>query len=267
LDTGTLLALKLMLARPEGLLLITGPTGSGKTTTLYSVLGHKNSEQVNIMTLEDPVEYTLPMVRQTSIAGAAKMTFGEGVRSLMRQDPDIILIGEVRDRDTAEMALRAAMTGHQVLSTLHSNSALRAIPRLMDLGIRPEVMAGNLIGIVAQRLVRRLCTECRIEAAPDELEQRLLRCDASAVLYRTVGCPHCNLTGYKGRMSLIEIVRWTRELDEVLASGATLGEMHRVAVEQGFIELAEVATRRVLAGDTTLEEAARVIDLTERAQT
>jgi type II secretory ATPase GspE/PulE/Tfp pilus assembly ATPase PilB-like protein len=267
LDAGTLLTLKLMLARPEGLLLITGPTGSGKTTTLYSVLGHKNSEQVNIMTLEDPVEYTLPMVRQTSIAGAAKMTFGEGVRSLMRQDPDIILIGEVRDRDTAEMALRAAMTGHQVLSTLHSNSALRAIPRLMDLGIRPEVMAGNIIGIVAQRLVRKLCMECRMESAPDELEQRLLRCDASAVLFRTVGCQRCNFSGYKGRMSLIEIVRWTRELDEVLASGATLGEMQKVAVEQGFIELAEVATRRVLAGDTTLEEAARVIDLTERAHT
>ena len=167
--------LKLMLARPEGLMLITGPTGSGKTTTLYSVLGHKNSEQVNIMTLEDPVEYTLPMVRQTSIASGTKMTFAEGVRSLMRQDPDIVLVGEVRDRDTAEMALRAAMTGHQVLSTLHSNSALRSIPRLLDLGVRPEVLAGNLIGIVAQRLVRKLCTECRVESEPDELEQQLLR--------------------------------------------------------------------------------------------
>jgi type IV pilus assembly protein PilB len=267
LDAGSLLTLKLMLARPEGLLLITGPTGSGKTTTLYSVLGHKNSEQVNIMTLEDPVEYTLPMVRQTSIASAAKMTFGEGVRSLMRQDPDIVLIGEVRDRDTAEMALRAAMTGHQVLSTLHSNSALRAIPRLMDLGIRPEVMAGNLIGVVAQRLVRKLCTECRVESAPDELEQRLLRCAQDTVLYRALGCQHCYFSGYKGRMSLIEIVRWTRELDELLASGATLGEMQKVAVEQGFVELAEVATRRVLSGETTLEEAARVIDLTERAHT
>ncbi len=265
LDGGSLLTLKLMLARPEGLMLITGPTGSGKTTTLYSVLGHKNSEQVNIMTLEDPVEYTLPMVRQTSISSGAKMTFGEGVRSLMRQDPDIVLVGEVRDKDTAEMALRAAMTGHQVLSTLHSNSALRSIPRLIDLGVRPEVLAGNLIGIVAQRLVRKLCTECRVESAPDQLEQRLLRCEPDTVLYAALGCKHCYFTGYRGRIALIEIVRWTRELDELMSAGATLGELQRVATEQGFIELAEVATRRVLAGDTTLEEAARVIDLTERA--
>jgi type IV pilus assembly protein PilB len=265
LDAGSLLTLKLMLARPEGLMLITGPTGSGKTTTLYSVLGHKNSEQVNIMTLEDPVEYTLPMVRQTSIASAGKMTFAEGVRSLMRQDPDIVLVGEVRDRDTAEMALRAAMTGHQVLSTLHSNSALRSIPRLLDLGVRPEVLAGNLIGIVAQRLVRRLCTECRVPSAPDQLEQRMLRCESDAVLYAPLGCKHCYFTGYRGRIALIEIVRWTRELDELLSSGATLGELQKVATGQGFIELAEVAVRRILAGDTTLEEAARVIDLTERA--
>jgi type IV pilus assembly protein PilB len=266
LDAGTLVTLKLMLARPEGLMLITGPTGSGKTTTLYSVLGHKNSEQVNIMTLEDPVEYTLPMVRQTSIASAGKMTFAEGVRSLMRQDPDIVLVGEVRDRDTAEMALRAAMTGHQVLSTLHSNSALRSIPRLLDLGVRPEVLAGNLIGIVAQRLVRKLCTECRVESAPDDLEQKLLGCDADAPLFRALGCEHCYFTGYKGRMALIEIVRWTRELDELLSAGASLGELHRAATEQGFIELADVATSRILAGDTTLEEAARVVDLTERVR-
>jgi type II secretory ATPase GspE/PulE/Tfp pilus assembly ATPase PilB-like protein len=266
LGAEALLTLKLMLARPEGLLLITGPTGSGKTTTLYSVLNHKNSEQVNIMTLEDPVEYTLPMVRQTSIASAAKMTFGDGVRSLMRQDPDIVLVGEVRDHDTAEMALRAAMTGHQVLSTLHSNSALRAIPRLIDLGVRPEVLAGNLIGIVAQRLVRKLCTECRVESAPDPLEQRLLGCAADTVLYRSLGCPHCYFTGYRGRTALIEIVRWSRELDEVLSSGATLGELQKVATAQGLVELAEIATRRVLQGETTLEEAARVVDLTERAR-
>jgi type IV pilus assembly protein PilB len=264
LDADSLSILKLMLARPEGLLLITGPTGSGKTTTLYSVLGHKNSPQVNIMTLEDPVEYQLPLVRQTSIASSAKMTFGEGVRSLMRQDPDIVLVGEVRDKDTAEMALRAAMTGHQVFSTLHTNSALRSIPRLFDLGVRPEILAGNLIGIVAQRLVRRLCTNCRVESEPDEIEQRLLRCEPGTILHRALGCETCHFSGYKGRVALIEIVRWTRELDELLSAGASQGELYRAARAAGYIELADIAIRRILDGITTLEEVARVVDLTER---
>jgi type II secretory ATPase GspE/PulE/Tfp pilus assembly ATPase PilB-like protein len=256
--------LKLMLARPEGLILMTGPTGSGKTTTLYSLLGHRNSEHVNIMTLEDPVEYVLPMVRQTSIAGNSKLSFGDGVRSLMRQDPDIVLVGEIRDKDTAEMALRAAMTGHQVFSTLHANSALRAIPRLLDLGVRTETLAGNVIGILAQRLVRRLCTACRIESTPDSIEQRLLQCEPDVKLYRAVGCERCHFTGYKGRLPLIEIVRWSRELDELLGTRASIGEFTRVAKEQGFVELADIAIRHILEGITTLEEAARVVDLTDR---
>ena len=264
LDPGMLAVLKLMIARPEGLLLVSGPTGSGKTTTLYSLLGHRNSEHVNIMTLEDPVEYLLPMVRQTSIASNTKLSFGEGVRSLMRQDPDIVLVGEVRDHDTAEMALRAAMTGHQVFTTLHANSALRAIPRLLDLGIRAETLAGNIIGVLAQRLVRRLCLACRVESVPDSIEQRLLGCEPDARLYRAAGCTHCSFTGYKGRFALIEIVRWTRELDELLAARASLGELGALAKEQGFVELADIAVRRILAGFTTLEEAARVIDLTDR---
>jgi type II secretory ATPase GspE/PulE/Tfp pilus assembly ATPase PilB-like protein len=264
LETRGLAMLKLMMARPEGLILMTGPTGSGKTTTLYSLLGHRNSEHVNIMTLEDPVEYVLPMVRQTSIAGNAKLSFGDGVRSLMRQDPDIVLIGEIRDKDTAEMALRAAMTGHQVFSTLHANSAMRAIPRLLDLGIRSETLAGNVIGVLAQRLVRRLCVACRVESTPDSIEQRLLGCEADAKLYRATGCASCYFTGYKGRLALIEIVRWSRELDELLGARASLGEFTRVAREQGFVELADIAIRHVLEGITTLEEAARVVDLTDR---
>jgi type IV pilus assembly protein PilB len=264
LEPGGLATLKLMLARPEGLMLMTGPTGSGKTTTLYSLLGHRNSEHVNIMTLEDPVEYVLPMVRQTSIAGNTKLSFGEGVRSLMRQDPDIVLVGEIRDKDTAEMALRAAMTGHQVFSTLHANSALRAIPRLLDLGIRGETLAGNLIGILAQRLVRRLCEACRVESTPDSIEQRLLGCEPDVKLHRAAGCPRCGFTGYKGRVPLIEIVRWSHELDELLSSRASIREFTRVAKEQGFVELADIAIRRILDGITTLEEAARVVDLTDR---
>jgi hypothetical protein len=142
---------------PEGIILVTGPTGSGKTTTLYSVLNHINAEGINIMTLEDPVEYPMAMIRQTSVAEAAKLDFANGIRSMMRQDPDVILVGEIRDAETAEMAFRAAMTGHQVYSTLHTNSAIGAIPRLLDIGVLPDILAGNIIGIVAQRLIRRLC--------------------------------------------------------------------------------------------------------------
>ena len=161
LDDHQMGLMKLMVARPEGIILVTGPTGSGKTTTLYSVLNHINEEGVNIMTLEDPVEYPMAMIRQTSVAESAKLDFANGIRSMMRQDPDIILVGEIRDADTAEMAFRAAMTGHQVYSTLHTNSALGAVPRLLDIGVLPDIMAGNIIGILAQRLVRRLCTHCR----------------------------------------------------------------------------------------------------------
>src|SRR5213082_3353708 len=161
LEAAQLQLLKKMIARPEGIILVTGPTGSGKTTTLYSVLNHINNDGLNIMTLEDPVEYPMTLIRQTSINEAAKMDFGNGIRSLIRQDPDVILIGEIRDEDTATMAFRAAMTGHQVYSTLHTNSAAGAIPRLLDIGIVPDVLAGNIIGIVAQRLVRKLCKHCK----------------------------------------------------------------------------------------------------------
>ena len=161
LGEADLAALKGMVERPEGLILVTGPTGSGKTTTLYSILQYLNSESVNIMTLEDPVEYPTSMIRQTSANAAARLGFADGIRSILRQDPDIILVGEIRDEDTAAMAVRAAMTGHQVFTTLHSNSAVGAIPRLLDIGVRPEILAGNIIGAIAQRLVRKLCNECK----------------------------------------------------------------------------------------------------------
>jgi len=166
--------LQLILGRPEGIILVTGPTGSGKTTTLYSILNHMNTERVNIMTMEDPVEYPMPLIRQSAVNEAINMGFSEGIRSMMRQDPDIILVGEIRDHVTAEMAFRAAMTGHQVFSTLHSNSAVGAIPRLLDIGILPDVMAGNLIGVVSQRLIRRLCINCKEEVAASPIEKKLL---------------------------------------------------------------------------------------------
>ena len=186
--------LRLMVARPEGIILVTGPTGSGKTTTLYSILGYLNTESVNIMTLEDPVEYPTNLIRQTSISETARLDFASGIRSLMRQDPDIILVGEIRDEDTASMALRAAMTGHQVFSTLHTNSAIGAIPRLLDIGVKPDILAGNLIGIIAQRLARKLCIECREPYAVGSLERGLLglkATDRQQSIYRAKGCRIC----------------------------------------------------------------------------
>ncbi|MFZ1624435.1 MAG: ATPase, T2SS/T4P/T4SS family [Gammaproteobacteria bacterium] len=259
--------LKMLLARPEGVILVTGPTGSGKTTTLYSILNYRNDESVNIMTLEDPVEYPFPMIRQTSLAEAVKLDFATGIRSLMRQDPDIILVGEIRDEATAEMTFRAAMTGHQVYSTLHTNSALGAIPRLLDIGLKPGVLAGNIIGIVAQRLVRRLCPECKEGYEASDIERRLMGIDTSAAptIYRSKGCKHCNQVGYRGRMSIMEIVRFDRELDEALAQNKSLGELRAIAAASGFKPLADDGMRRVLSGDTSLDEIARVIDLTDRA--
>ncbi|HTJ96713.1 MAG TPA: ATPase, T2SS/T4P/T4SS family, partial [Rhodocyclaceae bacterium] len=199
-----------MVSRPEGIILVTGPTGSGKTTTLYSVLNHINDEAVNIMTLEDPVEYPMAMVRQTSVAETAKLDFANGIRSMMRQDPDVILVGEIRDADTAEMAFRAAMTGHQVYSTLHTNSAIGAIPRLLDIGVLPDIMAGNIIGVIAQRLVRRLCPHCRssYRASPTEASVLGKGGDKEApLLYRAGSCDKCHYQGYRGRIAIMEVLR------------------------------------------------------------
>ena len=262
----TLAGLQMMMARPEGIILVTGPTGSGKTTTLYSMLNYRNDEAVNIMTLEDPVEYPMSMIRQTSLNEAAKLDFANGIRSMMRQDPDIILVGEIRDEETAEMAFRAAMTGHQVFSTLHTNSALGAIPRLVDIGVKPQIMAGNIIGIVAQRLVRRLCRHCKQAYAPDEMERRLLGIKSTKpiLLYREEGCEACNFFGYKGRVAVIEVLKMNEELDEMIARGATRKELHEAAVNTGYRDLAEDACRHVMSGMTSLSEISRVVDLTSR---
>jgi len=259
--------LRLMIARPEGIILVTGPTGSGKTTTLYSVLNHINEEGVNIMTLEDPVEYPMAMIRQTSIAETAKLDFANGIRSMMRQDPDVILVGEVRDAETAEMAFRAAMTGHQVYSTLHTNSAIGAIPRLLDIGILPDIMAGNIIGVVAQRLVRKLCVNCRKPHPAEAHERRLLGVgpqQPAPIIHRAAGCDACEFQGYRGRIAIMELLRMDSDLDELIARRATAREVRNAALSKGFRPLAEDGLRRVLDGSTSLDEVGRVIDLTER---
>ena len=266
LSKETMNKLDVMLARPEGILVVTGPTGSGKTTTLYSLLAQVNDETVNIMTLEDPVEYPLTLMRQTSVNDVARMDFANGIRSIMRQDPDIILVGEVRDKETAEMAFRAAMTGHQVFTTLHTNSALGAFPRLLDIGIQPEIMAGNIIGIIAQRLVRILCSHCKEAYAPSQEERLLLGAAADSVsfLYRPVGCKSCGNKGYRGRTPIMELLVMDGDIDELVARRATAKELRAEAVSKGFRSLAEEGVTRALDGITSIAEVARTVDLTGR---
>ncbi len=266
LRTSTLAQLKLMMTRPEGILVVTGPTGSGKTTTLYSLLSHLNDETVNIMTLEDPVEYPVTMMRQTSVAEVNKVDFANGIRSIMRQDPDIILVGEIRDQDTATMAFRAAMTGHQVFSTLHTNSALGAFPRLTDIGISPDIMAGNIIGVVAQRLVRVLCPQCKEPVKPTDEQRKILgvKRNEAIQIYRHKGCKRCNQTGYRGRMAIVELLRIDADMDALIARRAHLDELRKVALDKGFTTLADDGVRRILEGYTSIDEVMRVIDLTAR---
>jgi type II secretory ATPase GspE/PulE/Tfp pilus assembly ATPase PilB-like protein len=262
-----LTTVKLMVARPEGIILVTGPTGSGKTTTLYSILGYLNTESVNIMTLEDPVEYPTTMIRQTSASETSRLDFASGIRSMMRQDPDIILVGEIRDEDTASMAIRAAMTGHQVFSTLHTNSALGAIPRLLDIGVAPDILAGNIIGIIAQRLVRRLCGACKEAHEMSDLERALLglkSTDRQQTIYGPKGCQKCDNQGYKGRVTIMEVLKFDPDMDELLARRGTQRELLRLALSKGFRPLAEAGAQRVLDGATSLEEISRVVDLTSR---
>ena len=262
----TLEQLRVMMTRPEGILVVTGPTGSGKTTTLYSLLSHRNTEAVNIMTLEDPVEYPVTLMRQTSVAEVNKVDFANGIRSIMRQDPDIILVGEVRDQDTATMAFRAAMTGHQVFTTLHTNSALGAFPRLADIGVSSDIMAGNIIGVIAQRLVRVLCPHCKEPIKPNDEQRKILgvKTNEAIQIFRHKGCKRCNQTGYRGRMAIIEILRIDAEMDALIARRAHLDELQKLAHRKGFVTLADDGTRRILEGYTSIDEVMRVIDLTSR---
>lgn len=256
-----------ILARPEGLTLVVGPTGSGKTTTLYSILNHLNAEAVNIMTLEDPVEYPLAQLRQTSVGEASRLDFADGVRALLRQDPDILLIGEIRDTDTARMALRAALTGHRVFSTLHANSVAGALQRLVDIGLRTDMLAGSLGGIIAQRLVRRLCPDCRTETTAGQDDCRLLGLDPASLhrIFHPVGCPACDFRGYRGRLAIMELVRIDPALDELIHEGASLGRVRAALRARGHVSLADDGIRRVLDGSTSIAELTRVVDLAAHA--
>lgn len=253
--------IKKVLQRPEGIFIITGPTGCGKTTSLYSMLNYMSTPKLNIMTLEEPVEYQLPLIRQSEIRELGGMGFEDGVRSILRQDPDIILIGEVRDPGTAQMALRAAMTGHQVFSTLHTNDALGSINRLVDLGLTHPILASHLSAIVAQRLIRRLCSNCKREREMTSHETLLLNLSRTQTLYTAEGCTFCRGSGYKGRLAIAEILVFDQEFGEYLITTPSTFSLKAIAKKKGFITMDQDARHRVLKGDTTIEEVLRSVDL------
>lgn len=245
-----------MLKHPNGILLVTGPTGSGKSTTLYTALSELNSEEVNIITVEDPVEANIDGVNQVQVNAKAQMTFANALRSILRQDPDIIMIGEIRDAETAEIAVQASITGHLVVSTLHTNSAAGTITRLIDMGVESYLLADCMIGVIAQRLVRRLCPACKIETEATEEEKKILRVSASGPLklYKACGCPQCNNTGYIGRIGIYEMMRMSPELKHIISQRGSTQEITRVALEQGMSTLRMSASRMVQAGVTSIVE-------------
>ena len=243
---------------PQGICLISGPTGSGKTTTLYTLLAEKNTPEVNIITVEDPVEIKIPGLNQVQVNSKAGMTFASGLRSILRQDPDIILVGEIRDGETAEIAMRAAITGHLVFSTIHTNDAVSSINRLIDMGLEPYMVSTALVGVVSQRLVRRVCTNCREAIDPDEYDIQTLRLDPGQKIYHGKGCSECNEKGYKGRIAIHEIVVMTKKMKALLEKRASEEDMRQLAVTEGTQMLKESARALVLEGITTVDELNRV---------
>jgi general secretion pathway protein E len=246
------------LASPHGIILVTGPTGSGKTTTLYAGLSSINESSRNILTIEDPVEYMLPGVGQTQVNPKVDMTFARGLRAILRQDPDIVMVGEIRDLETAEIAVQASLTGHLVLSTLHTNTAIGAVTRLRDMGVEPFLLSSSLLAVMAQRLVRLLCLECREPYQPGDAErERLGLTDENAQLYRARGCEHCNMTGYRGRAGIYELIEIGEALREAIHGGQGEQSLLRLARQQSPGIDAD-GRRRIISGDTSLEEVLRV---------
>lgn len=251
-----------LLARPDGLLLVTGPTGSGKTTTLYAALDHLNDQSRNIMTVEDPIEYTLEGIGQMQVNAKADLSFAKGLRAILRQDPDVIMVGEIRDRETAQTAVEAAMTGHFVLSTLHTNTAIGAIARLVDMGVERFLLAPMLRGAVAQRLVRRLCPECRVPMAHDPADASALPTLAAGTrVFQPQGCPACHNSGYRGRAAMYEICVITPELERMIQAGASEADLTATA-RHDSPGLWEDGVRLVREGVTSVQEVMRVVQET-----
>lgn len=243
---------------PQGVLLVTGPTGSGKTTTLYAALGELAKPNVNVVTVEDPVEKDIEGINQCQVNAKAGMTFAAALRSILRQDPDIVMIGEMRDQETAEIAIRAAITGHMVLSTLHTNDSASTITRLVDMGVAPYMVATSLIGIVAQRLVKKICHECRTPRMSTPEENELMGVPESITIYDACGCPKCNNTGYTGRTAIHEILTCTSEMTGLIANGGKIDQIAELAKKQGTKLLRDNVSELVQAGETSIEELVRV---------
>jgi type IV pilus assembly protein PilB len=247
-----------VIRRPNGIFIVTGPTGSGKTTTLYSCLRILNTVDAKLLTVEDPVEYEIDGIMQVPVNPAAGLTFARALRTFLRQDPDIVMVGEIRDLETAQIAIQASLTGHLVLSTLHTNDAPSAVTRLVDMGIEPFLLASTLEAVLAQRLVRRLCPACRQPYEPDESLLRQIGLPPEAWgnrnFFRSTGCAACDLLGYKGRIGLFEFLPLTDALRELVVRGVSLVELRAKAVEQGMIPLREAGLAAILAGETTVEE-------------
>lgn len=244
---------------PYGIVLLTGPTGSGKTTTLYSMLSEVNTPDKNIVTIEDPVEYMLAGINQVQVNVKSGLTFAAGLRSILRQDPDIIMIGEIRDEETAQIAVRAAITGHLVLSTLHTNDAPGAITRLVDMGVEPYLAADAIVAVIAQRLVRRLCPACRTTYTADEKEKIILNTDKPVQLYKSLGCPSCQDSGYRGRTAIHEVMLIGKEHRNIIAKGGSAEEIRDVAVKQGMVDLYESCRQLVLSGVTSIQEMVKTV--------
>ncbi|WP_338109499.1 type II secretion system ATPase GspE [Pseudomaricurvus alkylphenolicus] len=248
-----------LLHRPHGILLVTGPTGSGKTTTLYAGLAGINQQDKNILTVEDPIEYNLEGIGQTQVNTKAEMTFARGLRAMLRQDPDVVMVGEIRDLETVEIAIQASLTGHLVLSTLHTNTAVGAVTRLVDMGVEPFLLSSSLIGVLAQRLVRLLCPDCKIPYPADDAECELLQVDTDQppTLYHAGGCEHCNRSGYRGRTGIYELIHVDEGMRSLIHNRASEADLLHYARRQGP-SIRDDGRARILAGDTTVEEVLRV---------
>lgn len=252
-------AFERLLARPDGILLVTGPTGSGKTTTLYAALGRLNDQSRNIMTVEDPIEYSIDGIGQTQVNPRTDLTFARGLRAILRQDPDVIMVGEIRDRETAQVAVESAMTGHFVLSTLHTNTAVGAVARLIDMGVERFLLAPMLAGVVAQRLVRRLCPDCARPDVATEADRDLLEgaLEVGSPLRRAAGCPACHGLGYRGRTGIYEVVTVDGEMEALIHGGAAEADLTALARRRGP-SLVESGVGKIREGATTVEDVARV---------
>ena len=249
-----------ILSHPHGILLVTGPTGSGKSTTLYTALSELNTEHVNIVTVEDPVEANVDGINQVQVNNKADMTFANALRSILRQDPDIIMIGEIRDNETAEIAVKASITGHLVVSTLHTNNSASTITRLEDMGIEPYLIADSVVGVIAQRLVRKLCPKCKRSRMAEALDLETLgmSLDSEAVIYEPCGCHMCNNTGYYGRIGVYEIMEITPKVKEIIARHGNADEINKVALSESMKTLRTSAAKYVLSGVTSIAEMNRI---------